>query len=358
MTEYQLDIEQILGTEFRVDELVRDHDGETVFRCWSKASDSPVLVHYLPQLPQQLRMHIEFEVAQLREHTCEFLSQVISCELDGPRAVIVKKMESGQRVDDYVSDCQPALGDSLTIAKDLIRGLVELENIGIQHLDVCPRNLLIEHGRARLVRSTFLPLQDEKEKLQLAFCRSPEQAGAIARDTNATSDLYSAGVLLFYLFTGKFPYYGDTPSATLMAHMTDAIPQLHCDERPVPKVLAEITTKLLQKDPVDRYQTAAAVLHDLEQFTDLFQYDENPSFPIGLREQRATVVEPMLVGRDVELDAFSTSLEECVSGEAGLWFLEGVSGAGKSRVLSDFSKIAIEKGWNVFRGLVYPRDFV
>jgi serine/threonine protein kinase len=88
---------------------------------------------------------------------------------------------------------------------------------------------------------------------------SPEQGEGHAVDHR--SDIYSAGILLFELLTGKKPYTGMTPAALIYQHV-------HADLPSLPKALHKyqsIIDRTLAKDPKDRYQTARELIQDLEQ---------------------------------------------------------------------------------------------
>ncbi len=92
---------------------------------------------------------------------------------------------------------------------------------------------------------------------------SPEQASGEKVDHR--SDLYSLGVILFELLTGRLPFTSDTPMGFLGKHIVEPPPRPSAvSPRPIPEVLDEVTLKLLEKSPADRYQTAGEVLSDLE----------------------------------------------------------------------------------------------
>ena len=343
-------IEELIGDSYRLQRSVSGQPNESVF-IYQDSEERQVQVHCLPQVPQNLRILVEFETSQLRTNPVSFLPKVIASSFDGNEAIIVKEFYDGVSVDEFVAKNDLALLERIAIAKDLFNGLRELEQMGVQHLDLFQRNLLINgEGRAQVVRSRYLPPIDEAEKLESAFCCSPEQSGAIDRDTNAASDLYSAGVLLFLLLAGRYPFPGNSVKAVLLAHMTNPMPDVSRYNPRVPAVLDEIVAKLLQKDPIDRYQTAQAVLHDLDLVYESLAEGSVPFFHVGLKDHRSSIVEPALVGRETELTSLGSSLEAAAQGQNGLLFVEGVSGSGKTRVLFDFARRAVAKGWTVFRG--------
>src|SRR5205814_10597949 len=170
-------------------------------------------------------------------------------------------------------------------------------------------------------------------------------------DVGAPADLYSAGVLLFEVLTGRTPFQGATVGAVLFQHMTARVPELRGLGLEVPRALDEIMQRLLRKDPRDRYQSAEAVLADLNLLADFLDRGVGePVFVIGVRDRRRTLTEPAFVGRDEELTALDAQLEKARRGEGGLVFLEAESGGGKSRLLAELAQRGARQGAWVLRG--------
>src|SRR5204862_3394806 len=93
---------------------------------------------------------------------------------------------------------------------------------------------------------------------------APEQA----RGQKATPlcDVYAAGVTLYYLLTGKWPFVGATALAVLNKHIHEApVPPMK-HKADIPKPLNDIVLKMMSKKPADRYQSAGAAADDLVKF--------------------------------------------------------------------------------------------
>ena len=143
----------------------------------------------------------------------------------------------------------------------------------VLHRDIRPTNIIVsdESPLSAAVLTNFSlgcdagagPTTSE-DSLDTALYRSPEHAGSMDYDVGATSDLYSAGIVLFECLAGHPPFGGDTVGAVLLTHMTSHVPELRAAGLNVPRPLDELIQRLLRKDPRDRYQTAEAVLLDLE----------------------------------------------------------------------------------------------
>ncbi len=155
------------------------------------------------------------------------------------------------------------------------RGLEFAHANGVVHRDIKPANLLLDRrgtvkildmGLARL--DTAGAQQDQLtgtgQIMGTVDYMAPEQA-MDTKHADARADIYSLGVTLWYLLTGRPLYAGETTVEKLMAHQTKPIPSL-CDACPeVTPPLDAIFHRMVAKTPQDRYQTMAEVIAELEQ---------------------------------------------------------------------------------------------
>ena len=174
---------------------------------------------------------------------------------------------------------------------------------------------------------------------------APEQAGLFGRGADARSDLYSLGLTLFEALAGYHPLRragqresdSDTSlSEILRAHLLVTPPSLSLVVQAVPQALAEVVRRLLQKDPCDRYQTAAGVLADLDEIGAARRLGViEPPVLIGRHDRRAVVADPVFIGRTRELGRLGACLDRLAKGAGGLVRIEAESGCGKSRLLGE-----------------------
>ena len=148
----------------------------------------------------------------------------------------------------------------------------------------------------------------QQQPLDTAIYLSLEQSGAIAREIGFTSDLYSAGIVLFECLTGRLsvPERRCGHGAVETCHRTGPGPAN--PREGIPRPLNDLVHRMLRKDSRDRYQCAEAVLADLEVIENALR-DGNldPDFVIGAYDPRRTLTEPAFVGRDTNCSNSSPS---------------------------------------------------
>lgn len=152
---------------------------------------------------------------------------------------------------------------------DTLHGLDAAEKAGLIHRDVKPANLFIADGRVKLTDFGLARPLDGSADLTAAglVVGTPHYlAPEIAKGAppSVQSDLYALGATFFELLAGRPPYPGKSAVEVLTQHLTSSIPDIAMVAPDVPPATAAVITRLLAKDPRDRYATYA----DLERALD------------------------------------------------------------------------------------------
>jgi serine/threonine-protein kinase len=143
---------------------------------------------------------------------------------------------------------------------------------GVVHRDVKPSNFLMTpEGQLKL--SDFgLAMMEAGRKITQAgktagtfLYMAPEQIRG--QEVTGRTDLYALGCVFYELLTGKPPFIGETPAATLHMHLKNPVPRVGTTVLDCPPALDELVSKLMEKDPANRYQSAADVARALEAIT-------------------------------------------------------------------------------------------
>lgn len=160
--------------------------------------------------------------------------------------------------------------ESLHFITQIMRGLSHAHSRGIIHRDIKPQNIMVlRDGNVKVADFGIACLANQgqtltQEALGSVHYISPEQARGDRID--ARSDIYSAGVVLYEMLTGRLPFEGDSAVSVAIQHLS-SVPLAPRDIDPsIPEPLELICMKAMNSDPNKRYASADAMIEDLEKF--------------------------------------------------------------------------------------------
>ena len=234
---------------------------------------------------------------------------------------IVMEYVEGITLKEYIEKCGSIeWNEALFFIIQILRALQHAHDKGIVHRDVKPQNImLLENGTIKvtdfgIARFSHSETRTVTEKaIGSVHYISPEQAKGELTDEKA--DIYSVGIVLYEMLTGKLPFDGDSAVAVALMQVNDeaTLPRMINPE--IPMGFEQITMKAMQKMPRERYQTAAEMLLDLEELKRnpniKFDYrtyfvDKEPTRPINRIQDKKHL--------SVDYDDFSdTGVRERVS---------------------------------------------
>lgn len=166
--------------------------------------------------------------------------------------------------------------DVVHFTLQILKALQHAHDRGIVHRDIKPQNVMLladgtikvmDFGIARFNRETDKTMSEKA--IGSVHYISPEQARGDVTDER--SDIYSVGVMMYEMLSGKKPFDGDGPVAIALMHMQSQAKKMSEINPDIPEGLEEITEKAMQKEPSKRYQTAGEMIKDIEEFK------QNPS---------------------------------------------------------------------------------
>ena len=185
---------------------------------------------------------------------------------------IVMEYIDGITLKEYIED-EKVLSwkDTVHFVIQILRALQHAHDKGIVHRDIKPQNIMMftdgtikvmDFGIAKFAREEGKTATDQA--IGSVHYISPEQASGNV--TDAKSDIYSVGAMMYEMLTGRKPFDSDNPVAIAVMHMHDIPERPRAINPDIPDGLEEIVLRAMEKAPEDRYQTTADMISDIEAF--------------------------------------------------------------------------------------------
>jgi serine/threonine protein kinase/lipopolysaccharide biosynthesis regulator YciM len=159
--------------------------------------------------------------------------------------------------------------EAVEITQQVCQALEAAHNVGVIHRDLKPQNIMREDSGRILVMDFGLARTVEGDGMTQVGAlvgtmeyMSPEQA--LAKDLDQRSDLFTAGLILYEMLTGKMPYRAESALASLIKRTQERAIPISDHDATLPGALTGIVSKCLERDPKLRYQSATEMLRDLD----------------------------------------------------------------------------------------------
>ncbi|WP_437930548.1 AAA family ATPase [Sorangium sp. So ce291] len=235
------------------------------------------------------------------------------------------------------------------LAPTIVDILGHIHRRHIIHKDVNPANIVLNPGTGQLKIIDFglsSVLSRESPALRapstiegtLAYI-SPEQTGRMNRSLDYRTDFYSLGVTLYELLTGQLPFSTSDVLELVHSHIARRPTPPHELDGRVDPALSVIVMKLLEKNAEDRYQSAYALLQDLEEHRRRRAEGSVEPFELGRHDVSDRFQIPQkLYGREQDKEALLDTFERVAAGAAEVTLIGGYAGIGKSALIKEIHR--------------------
>lgn len=195
---------------------------------------------------------------------------------------MVMQYVKGTDLKQYISKHFPIpLAQVVDIMEQVLSAVEAAHEHGIIHRDLKPQNILIDENKNVKITDFGIATASSENTLTQTntvmgsvHYLSPEQArGSVA---TKRSDIYSLGIILFELLTGKVPFEGENAVSIAIKHFRAQIPSVRSINPEIPQALENVVIKATAKDPQQRYESAAEMAADLKTALDPSRANEKP----------------------------------------------------------------------------------
>ncbi|MGN1019119.1 MAG: Stk1 family PASTA domain-containing Ser/Thr kinase [Aristaeellaceae bacterium] len=264
--------EKILADRYRLVEQIGVGGMAIVYRAVDQRTGHSVAVKVLkPEFNKDAefvsRFQREAEAASRMTH--HNIVNLLDVGMDGDNRYLVMEYVQGKTLKEVIREkgrINPTVAAQITIR--ILSALQHAHQNGIIHRDIKPQNILVhedghikvaDFGIARMANSSTLTRSDTVMGSVHYF--SPEQASGQAADV--TSDIYSVGVVLYEMLTGRVPFDGDSTVAVAMQHLHARPAPIETIAPEVPLAICHVCMMAMEKNPKYRYQSAREMAAEL-----------------------------------------------------------------------------------------------
>lgn len=264
-----------LDGRYEIHELIGVGGMANVYRCTDTIDDREVAIkilkdEYLNNEEFIRRFKNESKAIAMLSH--QNIVKVYDVSFGDMIQYIVMEYIDGITLKEYI-DRQGIIEwkDALHLATQILKALQHAHECGIVHRDIKPQNImLLQDGTIKVTDFGIARFSDKatrtmtEQAIGSVHYIAPEQARGDV--TDGKTDIYSVGVMLYEMLTGKLPFDGDS-AVTVALMQLQSTPKRPREVNPgIPIGLEQITMKAMQKQPSARYTSAAEMLSDIERF--------------------------------------------------------------------------------------------
>ena len=263
----------VLAGRYEILQLLGEGGMGAVYKAQDRELDRPVALKLIrPELAASSAMLARFkqELLLSRQVTHKNVIRIYDLgDADGAKFITMEYVD-GRDLRSLIQEKKKfSPEEAIEVMQQVCQALEAAHSVGVIHRDLKPQNIMQESTGRILVMDFGLARTMEGDGMTQVGAlvgtmeyMSPEQA--LGKQLDQRSDLFTAGLILYELLTGKMPFHAESALASLIKRTQErAIPVSDLD-RTIPGALSGVVSKCLETDPNLRYQSATEMLRDLD----------------------------------------------------------------------------------------------
>lgn len=324
-------------------EQVLDHEEIEVYRVQSVASGQILLAKTVKTqyMGQETVAHFRNEFKQMRILQGKGTIEAIALEVVGERPILLFQNIEGYNLSTLASR-DVSLLQKIKLAIALVECVHQLHSANIVLNEILPCYFIVadQMDEVKLIDLRFSYIKDETNSYSVAGRKvsslytytAPEKLEHVAMQETAHMDIYSLGILLYELFTGRAPYTSTQVLDVIYDQVSTVQQPMYVRNEAIPIMLSALVDKCMEKTPSMRYTSAYSLQADLEECYRRFQQEGMiQPFPLATYEVIIHWFEQrMPFGRDKEQQLFTHLLTQIRQGRVGAISVSGEEGVGKT----------------------------
>lgn len=270
--DYEKYVSTVLDGRYKIEKLLGSGGMSVVFRAHDQKEDRTVAIKMLrddiAEDPEAVQRFVnESRAVSMLSHPN--IVAIHDVSVDTRCKYHVMEYIEGISLRSYMDKRKVlAINEIISYSEQILAALAHAHSKGVVHRDIKPQNIMLlknggvkvmDFGIAKLPDSDTAAISDKT--VGTVYYISPEQAQNNASDSR--SDLYSLGVMMYEMSTGKLPFDDESPISVVLMHMHDKpVPPRQIDPK-IPRGLEQLILCAMEKNPQKRYQSAADMLREL-----------------------------------------------------------------------------------------------
>jgi predicted ATPase len=279
---------------------------------------------------------------------------VLESENNGTELSLKLQFVKGQTLKELLA--KPlSISEKVKICIALVKKLDEVHRKEFVHLNLTPDHILIEDITntvffISLGLATRIKRKIGIEKRLLFFEAdydyiAPEQTGRISADIGFYTDIYSLGIVFYWIFVNQLPFQTKEGAAKIHAHIA-LTPKQPSELSKIPQVLSDLIMKMIEKDVQNRYHSTQGVLYDLDMILYSVQKElDIDGFLLGTQDSSGVLLfSDQLYARDKQIKQLREAFSRTIENEKSLIYVLGNSGVGKSALVERMYRPVVQSG--------------